>query len=184
MIHADDRISKDIDAFIDDPQYLSILSPRLTGESVWACDAFAETAHYLKLVFPEGEVDFIAAAAITDLQNEQRILDVGKGETGASRTITIEHPVETALKKLHYRGSLLKVRDIFDIDVVATLFPQLLREKLHHIAHLKSEILARLAGLSEQFLRSELEELAISEQWREQSRTCLERVRQIAQAIP
>jgi hypothetical protein len=35
--------------------------------------------------------------------------------------INIEHPVETALKKLHYRGNMLKVRDIFDIDVVATL---------------------------------------------------------------
>jgi len=88
------------------------------------------------------------------------------------------------LKKLHYRGGLLKARDVFDIDVVATLFPQLLREELHHIAHLKSEILARLAGLSEQFLHSELEELAITEKWRGQSRTCLERVRQLAQAIP
>ena len=65
MIHADHRISKDIDAFIDDPQYLSILSPRLSGESVWACDAFTETANHLKLVFPEGEIDFIVAPAIT-----------------------------------------------------------------------------------------------------------------------
>jgi hypothetical protein len=68
MIHAGHRVSKDIDAFIHDPQYLSFLSPRLAGEAVWGCEAFNEAAHYLKLIFPEGEIDFIVAAAITDLK--------------------------------------------------------------------------------------------------------------------
>ena len=72
MIHAGHRISKDIDAFIHDPQYLSFLSPRLAGEAVWGCGAFNEAAHYLKLIFPEGEIDFIVAAAITDLKNERK----------------------------------------------------------------------------------------------------------------
>ena len=44
MIHAGHRLSKDIDAFIDDPQYLSFLSPRLAGEGIWACKAFQESA--------------------------------------------------------------------------------------------------------------------------------------------
>lgn len=30
MLHANHRLSKDIDAFIDDPQYLGIMSPRVT----------------------------------------------------------------------------------------------------------------------------------------------------------
>ena len=30
MLHADHRLSKDIDAFIDDPQYLGIMSPKVT----------------------------------------------------------------------------------------------------------------------------------------------------------
>ena len=64
MIHAGHRVSKDIDAFINDPQYLSILSPRLSDNAVWACDAFVEAAHYLRLVFPEA-IGFIVAAAIT-----------------------------------------------------------------------------------------------------------------------
>jgi hypothetical protein len=37
MLHTRHRLSKDIDAFIDDPQYLTILSPRLGGEGVWEC---------------------------------------------------------------------------------------------------------------------------------------------------
>ena len=67
MLHAGHRLSKDIDAFITDPQYLSILSPRLEGEDIWACDTYAEAANHLKLVHPEGEIDFIVATSVTDL---------------------------------------------------------------------------------------------------------------------
>jgi hypothetical protein len=37
MIHSAHRLSKDIDAFIDDPQYLTLLSPRLGDEDIWSC---------------------------------------------------------------------------------------------------------------------------------------------------
>lgn len=62
MICAGHRLSKDIDAFIDDPQYLTFLSPRLAGEAIWACNAYQESANHLRLVYPEGEIDFIVAA--------------------------------------------------------------------------------------------------------------------------
>lgn len=186
MIHAGHRISKDIDAFIHDPQYLSFLSPRLAGEAVWGCEAFNEAAHYLKLIFPEGEIDFIVAAPITDLKNERKEIEVddSDGETRSVHVIDIEHPVETALKKLYYRGNALKVRDIFDIDVVATSHSTVLEENLHRVAHLKSGIVARLAGVSDEFFRLELDELAISEGWRKSAGTCLGRVREIAKGIP
>ena len=184
MIHIGHRISKDIDAFIDDPQYLSFLSPRLGGEVVWRCDAFDEAANYLKLVFPEGEIDFIVAPATTDLPNVRKAIELGEGNSRTLHAIDIEHPVETALKKLRYRGNALKVRDIFDIDVVAASFSSLLKEKLHCVAHLKAGIVARLADVSDKFLHLELDELAISEGWRKNADTCLERVRRIAEAIP
>jgi hypothetical protein len=38
MIFADHRLSRDIDAFIDDPQYLALLSPETTD--VWKCSAW------------------------------------------------------------------------------------------------------------------------------------------------
>jgi hypothetical protein len=43
------RFSKDVDAFIDDPQYLSYLSPRL-AEEAWGADAYQESANHLKLM--------------------------------------------------------------------------------------------------------------------------------------
>ena len=183
MLRTGHRTSKDIDTFIDDPQYLSFLSPRLGGESIWGCDAFDESPHHLKLVFPEGEIDFIVAAAITGLPAEQKAVGVSPGEREPV-VIAIEHPVETALKKLHYRGSMLKVRDIFDIAVVDALFPQALQENLYRVAHVKLEVLARLAGISDQFLRAELDELAISERWRTATAACRERVREIVEAMP
>jgi hypothetical protein len=65
MILADHRLSRDIDAFIDDPQYLALLSPETTG--VWNCSAWDRAAHYLKLKFAEGEIDFIVSAPISSL---------------------------------------------------------------------------------------------------------------------
>ena len=70
MLHTRHRLSKDIDAFITDPQYLPILSPRLGGEDIWSCETYSEAANHLKLVYPEGEIDFIVAAPITGLASE------------------------------------------------------------------------------------------------------------------
>ena len=42
MIFADHRLSRDVDAFIDDPQYLAVLSPETTD--VWKCSAWDRSA--------------------------------------------------------------------------------------------------------------------------------------------
>jgi hypothetical protein len=166
MIRTGHRISKDIDAFIDDPQYLSLLSPRLAAEDVWACETYEESVNHLRLVFPEGEIDFIVAARITDLASESKNIDLSEIGVLSACEIEVEHPVETAIKKLAYRGSMLKVRDIFDISVVDALYHDLLRVNLHHVAHLKSSILDRVDSISEDYLHLEFSELDISDNWR------------------
>ncbi len=75
MLHTGHRLSKDIDAFIDDPQYLGSLSPEKGAEGIWGCDAFTQAANHLKLVYSEGEIDFIVAPAITDLPVERKSID-------------------------------------------------------------------------------------------------------------
>ncbi len=109
MLHTRHRLSKDIDAFITDPQYLPILSPRLGGEDIWSCETYSEAANHLKLVYPEGEIDFIVAARITGLDFE-KAKAISDEQGGRSVQITVEHPVEIAIKKLFYRAGLLKVR--------------------------------------------------------------------------
>jgi hypothetical protein len=184
MINAGHRISKDIDIFINDAQYISFLSPRLAGEGIWGSDTYDEASNHLKLIFPEGEIDFIVAAPITDLPAERKMIDMSTIRIGASHAIDVEHPVEIALKKLNYRGSMLKVRDIFDISVVDTLFPQVLRDHLSRVAHIKSRIITRLDSISEAFLRLELGELDVSENWRNGAESCLPRVRKIIASVP
>ena len=88
MIHLGHRLSKDIDAFIDDPQYLSLLSPRLAGESVWGCEAYEEASNHLKLTYPEGEIDFIVATSITDIAVERKTVDAGDSAPGMSHMMT------------------------------------------------------------------------------------------------
>lgn len=185
MLHTGHRLSKDIDAFITDPQYLPILSPRLEGEDTWACDTYAEAANHLKLVYPEGEIDFIVAAPITNLASEPMTVPEKQGSPGGqSAQIEVEHPVEIALKKLVYRAGSLKVRDIFDIAVVASLHDDLLRANLYHASDVKQDILKRLAGVSEDYCRQELAELDITEKWQHVADTCLTRTREIVESIP
>jgi Nucleotidyl transferase AbiEii toxin, Type IV TA system len=176
------RLSKDIDAFITDPQYLSILSPRLGGEDAWACDSYTEAANHLKLVYAEGEIDFIVAASITDLPSKSMATPAERGSPAVQ--IKVEHPVEIALKKLVYRAGLLKVRDIFDIAVVDSLHDELLRANLRHASGVKRDILKRLATISEDYCRQELAELDIKEEWRPIANACLDQTRAIIESIP
>jgi hypothetical protein len=182
MLHTGHRLSKDIDAFITDPQYVPILSPRLGGEDIWACETYAEAANHLKLIYPEGEIDFIVAASITDLASEAMTISDEQG--GQSVQIAAEHPVEIALKKLVYRAGLLKVRDIFDIAVVDSLHHDLLNANLNHASHVKKDVLNRLANLSEDYCRQELLELDIQEDWKHITDECLARTRAVVKSIP
>ena len=176
MIQTGHRLSEDIDVFITDPQYLGYLSPDLAGEDIWRCRSFDSAAHYLKLIYTEGEIDFIVAPALTNTLYEKRVI--------AGATIPLEHPVEIAVKKLHYRGAQLKIRDIFDIAVVDHLHSELLAKNLQFVANRKSAVLNRLASIEPEFARFELAKLAIAPQWRWLAPTCIERVRAIISRIP
>jgi hypothetical protein len=182
MLHTGHRLSKDIDAFITDPQYLPILSPRLGGEDVWACETYDEAANHLKLVFPEGEIDFIVAAPITELASE--VMTIPDEQGSLSVQIEVEHPVEIALKKLVYRAGGLKVRDIFDIAVVDSLHHDLLSANLHRASDVKNDVLKRLANLSEDYCRQELAELDIQDDWKHIADKCLTQTRAVIKSIP
>jgi hypothetical protein len=105
MIFADHRLSRDIDVFIDDPQYLALLSPETTD--VWKCSAWDRAAHYLKLKYPEGEIDFIVSAPISSLPPIEKQIDLTGIRKGSKPTIRLDPPAEIALKKLHYRATML-----------------------------------------------------------------------------
>jgi Nucleotidyl transferase AbiEii toxin, Type IV TA system len=182
MLHSDHRLSKDIDAFIDDPQYLGMMSPDVTD--VWDCRTWDKAAHYLKLEYAEGEIDFIVSSPLSDLATTFHEVDLTDLPAKRKVTIEIEHPTEIALKKMHYRPTMLKSRDIFDIAVADSIDHQALVSNLNEIADKKSALLKRLDGIDRKFLQTELAELDIQEGWEDQKKGCLETVRSLVEKIP
>lgn len=104
MLYANHRFSRDIDAFIDDPQYLALLSPETTD--VWTCNDWDKAAHYLKLRYPEGEIDFIVSGALSDLDPVEKEIDLTSIRAGWKPAIMVEPPAEIALKKMYHRATM------------------------------------------------------------------------------
>jgi hypothetical protein len=182
MLWLDHRSSKDIDIFLTDPQYLTYLSPRLAGETLWDGADYDEASHYLKLRYAEGEIDFIVALPITEIPAVEKRIGGNPGVPEYS--VMLEHPVETAMKKLRYRGSEMKVRDAFDIAVVDYVHPELLRQSLPLAARNRQGIKDRLARMKPDFFAAELAELDIHSSWRHVAETAFARIEHIADLIP
>ncbi|MDA8345288.1 MAG: nucleotidyl transferase AbiEii/AbiGii toxin family protein [Thermaerobacter sp.] len=104
------RDSHDIDIFLEGPQWLSVLSPRLNDTVSALCQDYEEDTQFVKLVMTEGEVDFIAAPLLTSP-------GVFPQQIGG-RTVSLETPAEIIAKKLFFRGGLLRPRDVLDIAAV------------------------------------------------------------------
>jgi Nucleotidyl transferase AbiEii toxin, Type IV TA system len=182
MLHSDHRLSKDIDAFIDDPQYLGIMSPDITD--VWDCRTWYKAAHYLKLEYAEGEIDFIVSGPLSDLAATSHEIDLADLPAKRKVTVEIEHPAEIALKKMHYRPTMLKSRDIFDIAVADSIDHEALASNLNKISDKKSLLLKRLDGVDREFLQAELAELDIQEDWEDWKKSCWATVRSLVEKIP
>jgi len=110
MLRYGHRLSKDIDIFVPDPQYLGYVSPRLSDVAAEVATDYVEAAGYVKLIRPEGEIDFVAASNLTDLPFEiWNLLD---------REIKVETSAEIVAKKLWHRGHTATARDLFDLALV------------------------------------------------------------------
>ena len=113
------RMSKDIDIFFDDPQKLGALSPRFNEANDENLVRYFEDAVCIKLIFPEGKVDFVVAGHVTDFKPR---MSEFHGES-----VMMDDPVEIVAKKIWHRGAEMKERDLFDL---ATLYLSERREDL------------------------------------------------------
>jgi hypothetical protein len=109
MFNFNHRYSKDIDIFFSDPQYLSFVSPRINDCVEDKLNDFIEQAHFTKLFFSEGDVDFILGRQISSFPPREIVQLPG---------VMTEHPVEIITKKIFYRADSFKPRDIFDLATV------------------------------------------------------------------
>lgn len=105
------RLSKDVDIFLGDPQLLGYLSPRLNSTAESLTTDYVEQAGFLKLRFPEGEIDFVVAAPLTPAATVT--------ESIFGRDIRVETSTEIIAKKVWYRGDRFTARDLFDLAMIS-----------------------------------------------------------------
>lgn len=117
MLRYQHRVSKDIDIFVPDPQYLGFVTPRLSDVAADVSSQYIEDQNsYVKLMRPEGEIDFVASPNLTKPGYEEWVI-LGK-------RICVETAVEIVAKKLWHRGDRATARDLFDLSLVIEREPE------------------------------------------------------------
>ncbi|RWL88904.1 MAG: hypothetical protein EOR68_32005 [Mesorhizobium sp.] len=114
MIQIGHRESHDVDIFLDDPQLLGFIDPSRSQLrfDLAPSDYQGDGLRFQKFAFEDvGEIDFIVAGTLT--RTPVQIRDV------EGRAIPLETIPEIIAKKVYYRGSEAKPRDIFDIAAAA-----------------------------------------------------------------
>jgi len=146
------RFSKDIDIFIPDPQFLGYLSPRLSAKAESMTGHYDEHGNSLKLYFPEGEIDFVASAPLTQNPVVMELL--------FDRQVQVETSTEIVAKKVWHRGADFTARDIFDLAMVVEQEPQALEAIKPILRDRRGVILERIeaheAALREAFAALEV----------------------------
>lgn len=161
------RVSRDVDIFVPDPQWLGYLTPRLNPVAEDKTAEYVEQAGFLKLYFPEGELDFIVAVPLTR--------SPWTAEAIFGRTVFVESPAEIIGKKIKHRGAELKARDILDIALVSEREPESLRAIALLLEAQRGVVLRRLRD-REEALREDFVQLDVLE-YTATYDYCVERVR-------
>jgi hypothetical protein len=116
MLRYQHRLSKDIDIFVPDPQYLGYVSPRLSDVAESVSQDYVEGPGFLKILLPLGEIDFVASDHLTQNPYENWTL--------FGRTVKVETSAEIVAKKLWHRGDRATARDLFDLALVIEKEPE------------------------------------------------------------
>lgn len=140
MLRYQHRMSKDIDIFVPDPQYLGHVSPRLSDTAEEISNDYIEGNGFVKLIRPEGEIDFVASPNLTHAPFEVWQL--------LGRKVRVETAAEIVAKKLWHRGDRVSARDLFDLSLVIEREPQALMSVAKHLVRHRADFLGQLQSRS------------------------------------
>ncbi|WP_119388099.1 nucleotidyl transferase AbiEii/AbiGii toxin family protein [Taklimakanibacter lacteus] len=152
-VHYDHRISYDIDIFVPSAQVLTDLSPNRnpTTKGLLSGRSYQFTGNYLKLELDGGEIDFIIGA--------NRTGDPTRRWRFEGRDIPIDTPWETATKKMFYRPSTFKIRDVFDLAAVIDRDGEKLKPSLPEIEDRLDKLIDRVDALAPTYERVAIEDI-------------------------
>lgn len=136
MLRHGHRLSKDIDIFVPDPQYLGFVSPRLSDVAESVTSDYVEGPGYIKLLRPEGEIDFVASLNLTPSPFEVWQL--------LGQQVRVETSAEIVAKKLWHRGDRATARDLFDLALVIEREPQSLLSASNYLVRHRSAFLSQI----------------------------------------
>lgn len=130
------RYSRDIDIFLRDPQFIGHVSPRLSPAAEAVTDDYEEAGEFVKLRLQGGEIDFIATGWLTP--------DPYRLESIMGRNVNVETPAEIVGKKVRYRASTFKARDLFDFAIVAERAPEQIARMSSLLHEYRSALMERV----------------------------------------
>ncbi len=140
MLHYKHRLSKDIDLFGYDVQWLSLVSPRLNDRAGVIAKQYVEQANSVKIVTDVGDIDFVVAADVIRPTTRKKI-------SLAGREIGIDPPSEILAKKLFYRAAMFQPRDVYDMSAAIDLDAVSARKAVEAAAPKKGVLVQRLESL-------------------------------------
>jgi len=161
------RLSTDIDIFLPDPQLIGHLSPRLNSAVESLTNDYDERANFLKLYFPQGEIDFVISGFLT--ANPVLV------ERICGRDVKVETSAEIIAKKIWYRGADLAARDLFDFALVAEREPRMLKDAQDVLRARRTVVIEQIADREEE-LREDFAALDVLE-YRPSFEQCIAAVR-------
>lgn len=150
MFDLNHRASHDIDVFVSDPQVLALLSPKVNHLVEDLTRKYIEDTLYLKLLFPDGEIDFVVSGLLTRPGWQTREL--------LGRTLRTETPAEIIAKKVHFRADQFKGRDLYDLACVLQRMPAVMLEVAPFLRAKRGDLLTRLSTHSP-YLRAEYQQV-------------------------
>jgi hypothetical protein len=133
------RLSKDIDVFVPDPQYLGYVTPRLSDRAADLTQEYTEAGTFVKLQFEEGEVDFVAAPNLLSGDDAWENWEI------MGRTVKVETAAEIIAKKMYHRGDRVTARDLFDLALVIEREPEALRVAAPFLTRHRAVLLDQIA---------------------------------------
>jgi hypothetical protein len=128
------------------------LTPRLNTVAESLTANCVEQHGFIKLFFPEGEIDFIASGHLTPTPTVTERL--------FGHNVLVETSTEIVAKKVWYRGTEFAARDIFDLAMVAEKEPQALESILPVLIGRSNVILERIDE-HDQSIRETFDELEV-----------------------